>query len=42
MLNFILGLLVGYYVSSNKEIVKKYYNIFINWVKEKINKNQEQ
>jgi hypothetical protein len=42
MLNFILGLLVGYYVSSNKETVKKYYNIFINWAKEKINKNQEQ
>ena len=42
MLNFILGLLVGYYISSNKEIVKKYYDMFINWVKEKTNKNQEQ
>lgn len=35
MLKFILGLLIGYYVSSNKETVKKYYNICINWIKEK-------
>lgn len=35
MLKFILGLLLGYYISSNKEIVEKYCYICINWIKEK-------
>lgn len=33
MLKFILGLLVGYCVSDNKDIVKKYFNMFIDWCK---------
>ena len=41
MLNFILGLLVGYYVTNNKDIVKKYFNMFITWCKFKKEDNKE-
>jgi hypothetical protein len=41
MLKFILGLLLGYYVSENKAIVKKYFNMFIEWCKSKKENNKE-
>ena len=41
MLKFILGLLLGYYVSENKAIVKKYFNMFITWCKFKKEDNKE-
>lgn len=41
MLKFILGLLVGYYVTNNKDIVKKYFNMFVNWCKSKKEDNKE-
>lgn len=40
MLNFILGLLVGYYISDNKDIVKKYFDMFIDWCKSKQNNKE--
>lgn len=41
MLNFILGLLLGYYISENKDIVKKYINKFIDLFKSKKEDNIE-
>lgn len=35
MLKLIIGFILGYWVAYNKETVKEYFNICVNWIKEK-------
>ena len=41
MVEFIIGLILGYWCSNNKELVIEYYKKSKNWIESKINDQEK-